>query len=74
MDPLKHEMCVHSDYQGSAGFLRIWNYRFLLKNPQILSIIRSTLTSAESARNGAKTKVGGVLKTSGKIWNGGVKI
>ena len=33
---------------------------FLLKNPKVLSIIGSTLTGAKSARNVAKTKVGGV--------------
>ena len=31
------------------------------------------MTGAKSARNLVETKVGGVLKTSGKIWNVGVK-
>ena len=74
LDPLKHEICVHSDYQRPIGSRKIWNHPFLLKNPQILSNWRSSSTGAKSARIWVKRKVRGVLKTSGKIWNVGVKL
>ena len=45
-----------------------------LKNPQILSYWKSTSTDAKSAREWVETNVRGVLQTSGKTWNVGVKI
>ena len=47
---------------------------FSVEKSQNWTYWRSSLTGAKSARIGAETKVSGVLKTSGQIWNVGIKI